>query len=473
MPQIRAIPKNRKLVDIICRKLAYCELKNICSSIITSMTKIMHMLKSKLYFIVIVSILPLLVNAQWTIDSLSLARVNLSASAAEDKLIFAGGFSFTPIGPTKRVDILDLNTGEWKIDSLPVEIDDVSSTSVDSLVFFAGTRGLSSSNVLNIYNAKSDQWTTREIPNAIYDKSLASANQKVIIGVAAGDIVDVYDIESDTWATLSLTEGKSDISIVSSKNKLFFAGGYHWENGMAVPNKIIEIYDISTGTWRIDSLHEARYDLSVVSHKDKVYFAGGNKKDGTSSNIIDIYDISTQSWTVDSLSVARSYLSSTAIGDYVIFAGGMNHNDSIFKTVDILNVENNSWTKEQLSIQRLSCTAVSANGKSYFAGGLTSRSTMTDIIEILELGVSSNHIPLESIQNLKVYPNPASEKTLIKFNRDVQGDIIIYSIDGKAVMRNSVNGVEKSLDVSNLDPGFYILRFENESLIGSTKFIVE
>jgi len=61
------------------------------------------------------------------------------------------------------------------------------------------------------------------------------------------------------------------------------------------------------------------------------------------------------------------------------------------------------------------------------------------------------------IQGLTIYPNPVSDGLLyIITSKNLRKQVVVFDVLGKKVM--SVSGVNKTLDVSSLTSGVYILR---------------
>jgi hypothetical protein len=85
---------------------------------------------------------------------------------------------------------------------------------------------------------------------------------------------------------------------------------------------------------------------------------------------------------------------------------------------------------------------------------------------------------LHNTNNLKVFPNPASEEITVTFNAEKKGnaEIGIMTVEGK-IIRNSnilvtpgINSIVVGL--SDLLPGIYLLKFQDDSGIFIQKFVV-
>ena len=70
---------------------------------------------------------------------------------------------------------------------------------------------------------------------------------------------------------------------------------------------------------------------------------------------------------------------------------------------------------------------------------------------------------------VSLFPNPANDKINVMSNTSKQQTIEIYGMDGKKVKEATISGAEKSVDVSNLIKGIYILKIKGTEV--SQKFI--
>jgi len=81
------------------------------------------------------------------------------------------------------------------------------------------------------------------------------------------------------------------------------------------------------------------------------------------------------------------------------------------------------------------------------------------------LGIEDN-----SLNNIRIYPNPTTNKLYFKSSIAEDFNISVYDILGKKVLENTVN-INKSLDVSQLNNGIYIVRFDDYN--STYKFVKE
>jgi hypothetical protein len=77
-----------------------------------------------------------------------------------------------------------------------------------------------------------------------------------------------------------------------------------------------------------------------------------------------------------------------------------------------------------------------------------------DNVEVL--GIMSTGIIDNSMNQIALFPNPASN--LVNIESDSDGELSIYSIGGKLLVSNHVSIGNNSIDISELNAGLYIVR---------------
>ena len=76
-----------------------------------------------------------------------------------------------------------------------------------------------------------------------------------------------------------------------------------------------------------------------------------------------------------------------------------------------------------------------------------------------------------SIEGLSLYPNPVSNgKVYITSKNDLDKEIIIFDVLGKKVLQTMLSSRE--LNVSNLTPGVYIIKINENDASATRKLIV-
>ena len=76
------------------------------------------------------------------------------------------------------------------------------------------------------------------------------------------------------------------------------------------------------------------------------------------------------------------------------------------------------------------------------------------------------------IEGLILYPNPVSNgKVYITSKNDLDKNIIIFDVLGKKVLQTTMSS--KELNISNLSPGVYIIKIDEEQATATRKLIVK
>lgn len=84
---------------------------------------------------------------------------------------------------------------------------------------------------------------------------------------------------------------------------------------------------------------------------------------------------------------------------------------------------------------------------------------------------TSNSEITKDIEGLSIYPNPVSNgKIFITSTLNQVKEVNIYDVLGKMIMSETIIG--KELNVSNLNPGVYILRIQENKLSATRKLVV-
>jgi phosphotriesterase-related protein len=95
---------------------------------------------------------------------------------------------------------------------------------------------------------------------------------------------------------------------------------------------------------------------------------------------------------------------------------------------------------------------------------------------IQEKAIPSNIKHISELQQINVFPNPASNKTSLTYSKGMEEIIEIYELSGEMIIRlqDSDKNGETEIDVSDLNSGLYIYRLiDNESNIYFGKILKE
>ena len=96
--------------------------------------------------------------------------------------------------------------------------------------------------------------------------------------------------------------------------------------------------------------------------------------------------------------------------------------------------------------------------------------------EVLDL---ANHVPIISGTNniegtiIDIYPNPANNVlNIVSYNVGIE-KVNIYNLNGQLVLNKDVNNNQKTINISSLESGIYIVDILSENNSVKRKLIVE
>ncbi|MEO5583006.1 MAG: hypothetical protein ABIR66_09950 [Saprospiraceae bacterium] len=317
------------------------------------------------------------------IGSLSQIRQFIALVSAGSKIFFAGGDVYLPPpnNVTSRVDIYDVNTHTWSTAELSVPRSQIATVAAGNKVFFAG--GVYYTNPdemylvdrVDIYDVTTNTWSIDSLRGSGGEIAAATVGNKVFF--AGYNQIDIYDLSTNTWSVSVLSEKRLYPTAVSTNNKVFFGGG---SIGLQASNKI-DIYDLPTDSWSISTLSEARYDMAGIAVAGKVYWAGGSlpshgNNEQAFSCTVEIKDISSSSSSFASLFKPRDFFSYAGRGavlkdDKIIFYINSSYlylRES-FNRFDIYDITNKTWTVGVLNQYIGAASIISVNNTIYIVGG--------------------------------------------------------------------------------------------------------
>lgn len=232
-----------------------------------------------------------------------------------------------------------------------------------------------------------------------------------------------YDPNSNSWASVANFIGAARTAPVSfTNNGLGYIGtGHTWSAAL----KDFYQYDPSLDQWTqlADVGDTLRQDATGFVVNGKGYIGTGNNVDG-SINYGDfwVYDFSTGIWTQadDFGGFKRRFMVSFVIGNVAYCGTGTN----------------------------------GTNLKDFWA-----------FDPVLSTPSLQNEL------NLSIYPNPVINQLNLKLESAVAGQVHIFNYAGQIVKRDIINGIETSLDLSQLQTGTYLIRLTTLTGTYTHKFI--
>lgn len=443
-------------------------------------------------------------QAQWSTAKLSEGRSKIYPVVTGHKALFIGG-EIQGGGYSKVVDVYNDSTQTWSALSLSFPTRDYLNAPAianGSNVFVIQT-GETPSAIIQIIDAEKETVATDTLSLARTDIALGSVGDWVCFaGGHAADVssrVDMYQVKTQQWTTAELSEPRSLSACGTIDNKLFIAGGLSKNK----PSNRVDIFDATTGKWDTASISVPRCMMTVVQVGKKLVFAGGGVPDFIFYDAVDIYDAESKTWTAGKLSqkvyanILRGAVSGTsalftggdianrvdlyaaetgtwealtapsshqfnpviAKGDKVFFAGGLNNAKG---QVDIFNTTTKAWTiGGKLSTVRYYVAGASVGNRLLFSGG-TGNSSVVDIYTLPASGVEQ--VSLEAFDGT-MYPNPVNEEIHLRFRSPASGRFTLLRSDGSiALTRLLDNTLQCDIPVAQLPAGVYGWQWTEEDL---------
>ncbi|MBZ5855884.1 PKD domain-containing protein [Flavihumibacter profundi] len=192
----------------------------------------------------------------WSDLPLSAERRNLSMVSAGNKVFFSGGSIFnTQLQDSRaynKIDIFDINTGQWNYIELPAYFLVRASIVVDNKIIFSGSK---------FENAYSE----------------------------TGNMVEILDLDSKTWTHTKMSQDRVTKYIVAAGNEVFFAGGIQEQ---LPESKVVDIYNLETNTWRVSTFKTTGIYPKGVAFDNQIYWVNTANK-YSKNNPIEVWDINT------------------------------------------------------------------------------------------------------------------------------------------------------------------------------------
>jgi len=242
-------------------------------------------------------------SGKWTMASLSQSRFNLAATTVGEVALFAGGSRYGTY--YNQVDMFNASSGTWTlpVGNLSVARGNLVATAIRDLAIFAG--GIAANDetvsVVDIFNVTSGNWTTATLSYA--RASLAAATVGDVALFAGGgffnksssgpisNMVDIFNVSSGQWSTATLSSARSQISAVSVGGimAVFAGGSTSLTATVSVPT--VDIFLLSTQQWTNATLSFATSASVAASWGSLAFIGGGTYNSSLNNQFVDIFNI--------------------------------------------------------------------------------------------------------------------------------------------------------------------------------------
>ncbi len=211
-------------------------------------------------------------------------------------------------------------------------------------------------------------------------KAMFAGGMADLSGGGPSDVVDIYDASTDKWTTAKLSQARYALAATSLGTKAMFASGTYLDPNLRPrTSQVVDIYDASTDTWAAVTPNISRSDFTwsesmiAASSGGKAIFAGGGEGSYRGSWVTAIYDETAQTWSTVDMRCDAAFLGGTAVGTTVFCAGGRYYGESsgvrTLNAVSMLDSVTNVTSNAKLSRPRDELVAVSVGRWAIFAGG--------------------------------------------------------------------------------------------------------
>lgn len=411
---------------------------------------------------------------QWTTANLSEGKTSMGSVAYGSKVYFGGGGNLTE--DISKVEIYDINTGTWAVaEQLSIPREFPAAGAAGGKVFFAGGINFFTFehySRVDIFDTLTHVWTMAELPEQKFDVAAISYGDRLFfaggVNIMTGinsSAVDIYNVTTGTWMAASLSE-PGEVRAVAVGTKLYFVGA-----------AVMDIYDTSANAWTAISLPDIRPFAGVAVVGNQILIAGGMNLDNTPSDRVDIYDLGSGSWTQASLSLPRAFINNAAtVCGKAFFAGGGNFDLTCgcwidaTNVVDIYDPETGVWMTDHVTHPISNHSVVASGDHLLVAGGIdpADLTTVFSTVDIYTCNLSAFDDPGELEIAIEIGPNPTDGIVKLNFNDKIPGDYLltvtdVYGRIFQSKKLENVNTPERTIDLSGLPAGFYLVSVSNES----------
>lgn len=331
------------------------------------------------------------------------------------------------------------------------------------------------------YDTTSNTWSQKaDYPGAgKYENTAFSVNGKlyVCLGFSSSYVCQSdlweYNPSNNSWLQKTSFPGNARYGARAFviNNKAFVVAGSY--NNSSNYYSDMFMYDPATDSWTAKASFPggSRAFGTAFSLGGFGYFGLGNSNSTTSTNDMYKYDPNNDSWSSipNFPGQARNAPINFIINGKAHVGLGGNSNSSVcYNDFYVFNPAINNWETISTSstiVPRTGCIAFSFGDKGYIGLGLNTVGVFTDLWEYNPRALADLE-QMNTVGNLQVYPNPATDKiTIIGFETsDTDCMLKITGIDGKVHLNRKIDfSIDNILDVSGFVNGNYFIQVENST----------
>ncbi|MCB0739308.1 MAG: T9SS type A sorting domain-containing protein, partial [Bacteroidetes bacterium] len=190
---------------------------------------------------------------------------------------------------TNKIHIYDESSGQWSIDSLSeARIYTSISTDGNYVVFAGGMNDSAMSNVIDIYHVETREWNTKLLSIARSGISTSYYNGKFyftgghLLGLQSSNAIDILNTETWELETIYMPKARGNVHTTVHNNNLFIMGGYVASNtsrSLVVDPKEtfnrIDVINLTTKEIASENLYFARALDGMIRTNNALFIIGG------------------------------------------------------------------------------------------------------------------------------------------------------------------------------------------------------
>lgn len=253
-------------------------------------------------------------------------RYGSSSVSYENEIYLIGGAHNSTYYNT--IEKLDETNNQWiELNNQVIGRRYLTAEVVDGVIYIIGGQASDGSFVETVqaYNILDNTLTTVsplptkriQLNSIVYDKKIYVIGGALEDGVSRSNIVELYDATSDSWSSLSSMLKERECDVALYEDKIYAFGGYDGFNAL----NIIEVYDITNDSWTI--FDEMPYPLSayhLASFENFVFLFGDYSAHIDEVNMYNIEDNSLTQLTTNF--TGRRHAAVVRNGDWVYVIAG-------------------------------------------------------------------------------------------------------------------------------------------------------
>lgn len=315
-------------------------------------------------------------------------------------------------------------------------------------------------------------------------RTITRLNDKLYFG---GLFTTVNSISRQNIACVNFRTGQLEnwhpsangtVNSMEAGNDRIWVGGYYTYIG-GFPRTHLAAVDTMAGfcvtTFSV-SANDGIYDLDVDG--SRLYLGGWftNLAGQTRNNsgAVDAFSGALLGFNPNASTYVRSIqqmdASTVVIGGDFALIGNQPRNH-----MALLNAQTGALLPLDPNLNRASLTYIKENNILY-TGGLHSAISgrVHPFLNAINLSYTPGMPELADINSMKLFPNPANDVIHVQFEEVTEGILSVFDVSGKRVSSVSlIKEREIVLDVSFLDPGYYLVRMEGKGWIHTAKVIIQ